>query len=62
MFSTKEKRSKKEKKSPDGKVENAMTPRFPLSHRARHQRREKKTTRDKTGTKKESGLSTASSI
>jgi hypothetical protein len=31
----KEKRSKKEKKSPDGKVENAMKLRFPLSHRAR---------------------------
>src|SRR5205085_3642249 len=36
----KEKRSKKERgPCPDGKVENAMKPRFPLSHRACHQRR-----------------------
>src|SRR5205085_6139880 len=36
----KEKRSKKERgPCPDGKVENAMKPRFPLSHRARHHRR-----------------------
>jgi hypothetical protein len=58
----KEKRSKKEKNSPDGKVENAMKPRFPLSHRAHHKRREKETTRERTKPTKESGLSTASSM
>src|SRR6266568_7118496 len=36
----KEKRTKKERRPcPDGKVENAMKPRFPLSHRAHYQRR-----------------------
>src|SRR6266571_7281140 len=36
----KEKRTKKERRPcPDGKVENTMKPRFPLSHRAHYQRR-----------------------
>jgi hypothetical protein len=55
----KEKRSKKERRtSPDGKEENAMRLRFPLSHRA-HYKRLRKTTRERTGTEKENGLSTA---
>jgi hypothetical protein len=38
----KEKEPKRKVNRPDGKVENAMKLRFPLSHRACHQRRREK--------------------
>jgi hypothetical protein len=38
MVIRKEKEAKRKENRPDGKEENAMKPRFPLSHRARYQR------------------------
>ena len=59
VFHKEKKEPKKRKENrPDGKVENAMKLRFPLSHRACHQRPEE-TTREGPGTKKGGGLSTA---
>jgi hypothetical protein len=51
-------KEKRKEKRPDGKVENAMKLRFPLSHRARYQK-QKETTGDRTQTPKEGGLRTA---
>jgi hypothetical protein len=58
QFSTKKKEAKKKGEPPCGKVENAMRPRFPLSHRACYQR-PKETTRERTRTEKEGGLPAA---
>jgi len=53
----KEKEPKRKENRPAGKVENAMKLRFPLSHRACHQKQ--RTTGDQTQTNKEGGLSAA---
>ncbi len=57
MVIRKEKEPKRKENRPAGKVENAMKLRFPLSHRACHQKQ--RTTGDQTQTNKEGGLSAA---
>jgi len=37
-YSQRKKKQKRKENRPDGKVENAMKPRFPLSHRAYHEK------------------------
>jgi len=53
----KEKEPKRKENRPAGKVENAMKPRFPLSHRACHRNKERPGVR--TQINKEGGLSAA---
>jgi hypothetical protein len=54
----KEKEPKRKENRPAGKVENAMKPRFPLSHRACHHRPNRPPA-ERTRTKKDGGLSAA---
>ncbi len=57
-FPQRKKKQKRKENRPDGKEENAMKPRFPLSHRA-HCQRPKEDHQGEKRTTKEGGLSTA---
>jgi hypothetical protein len=58
-FPQRKKKQKRKENRPDGKEENAMKPRFPLSHRARYQR--PKDDQGEKRTTKEGGLRPPSS-